>query len=48
MIPITFGALAMSTVTKIMFGCTPTSNYLCSKGTLLEKYFAFVGDMERT
>lgn len=44
-ISITFGTLAMSMVVEMVFGCTATMDYLPSQATLLEEYFASVGEL---
>lgn len=45
MILVTLGALAMSMVAEIVFGCTITMDNLPSRATLLEEYFALVGEL---
>lgn len=46
MIPVSFGALAMSMGTEVVFGCMTTVDYLTFGATLLEEYFSLVGKLE--
>ena len=43
---VVFNTLAMSMVTKVIFDCTATIDHLLSRATLLEEYFALIGELE--
>lgn len=46
MIPVSFDALTMFMVAKVVFGCIATTSYLPFGAILLKEYFALVEELE--
>lgn len=46
MFPVTFSLLAMPIAPEVVFSCIATMDYFPFDATLLEEYFALVGELE--